>query len=294
MNNSDRLYFTLYCILKFFINLMPNFFLDFLALIVAKIAFYLNQKHRKIIDINLQICFPQYNKKERDKIALKIYENFAKFGIDCLQNQNTTKEKILQKVSFINENFLQESLKLKRPIIFTTAHFGNWELLSLAYASKFGAISIVGRKLKSKVMDQILSKNRTQLNIELIDKKGGLRQMLNALKKGRALGILTDQDCTDNESIRLDFFGKEVNYQCGASFIAQKSDALIIPVYAYKNENRGFYIEFFPPKDSRNTSIEDLTLYQAQTCQEMIKKRPWEYFFFHKRFSSFDEKLYQR
>lgn len=93
MKNSDKIYLSLYYILKFFVTFMPECILHFLALIVARIAFHLNKKHRKIIDTNLQICFPQYTQKERDKLSLKIYENFAQFGIDCLQNQNTTKEK---------------------------------------------------------------------------------------------------------------------------------------------------------------------------------------------------------
>ncbi|MDN2795638.1 lauroyl acyltransferase, partial [Campylobacter jejuni] len=91
-------------------------------------------------------------------------------------------------------------LALNLSIIFTTAHYGNLEILSLAYAAKYGAISIVGKKLKSEIMYEILSQNRTQFDIELIDKKGGIRQMLSALKKGRALGILTDQDCVEKES----------------------------------------------------------------------------------------------
>ncbi len=206
MKNSDRIYLSLYYILKFFVTFMPECILHFLALIVARITFYLNKKHRKIIGTNLQICFPQYTQKERDKLSLKIYENFAQFGIDCLQNQNTTKEKILNKVNFINENLLIDALALKRPIIFTTAHYGNWEILSLAYAAKYGAIAIVGKKLKSEIMYEILSQSRTQFDIELIDKKGGIRQMLSALKKGRTLGILTDQDCAENESVRLKIF----------------------------------------------------------------------------------------
>lgn len=292
MKNKDRLYLSLYYILKFFVTFMPDFILNLLALIVARITFYLNKKHRKIIDVNLQICFPQYTPKERNKLSLKIYKNFARFGIDCLQNQNTTKEKILDKIKFINENFLTDALALKRPIIFTTAHYGNWEILGLIYAVKYGAVSVVGRKLKSEVMYEILSQSRTQFDIELIDKKGGLRQMLNALKKGRTLGILTDQDCTDKEGVRLKFFGKEVNYQMGASFIAQKSKALLIPVYTYKEKGK-FCIEFFKAKDSQNTSLEELTAYQAQSCEEMIKKRPWEYFFFHRRFASYNEEIYK-
>ncbi|MEE6620376.1 hypothetical protein VWN47_10540, partial [Campylobacter jejuni] len=30
-----------------------------------------------------------------------------------------------------------------------------------------------------------------------------------------------------------------------------------------------------------------------QDCLEMIKKRPWEYFFFHRRFASYNEEIYK-
>ncbi|EAL5963891.1 lauroyl acyltransferase, partial [Campylobacter jejuni] len=53
MKNSDRIYLSLYYILKFFVTFMPDCILHFLALIVARITFHLNKKHRKIIDTNL-------------------------------------------------------------------------------------------------------------------------------------------------------------------------------------------------------------------------------------------------
>ena len=292
MKSKDLLYLGLYHSLKFIVKLSPNFVLKFLVFLTARIAFKLNKEHRKIIDTNLKICFSELNQTQRNKLSLKIYENLAKFGIEFLQNQNANKEQILQKTRFINEHFLKEALNSNRALVLTTAHFSNWELSSLAYAAKFGAISVVGRKLDSVPMNEILSQNRTKFDIELIDKKGGLRQMLNALKKGRALGILTDQDCADKESLKLEFFGKKVNYQIGASVLAKRCEALLIPVYVYR-ENENFCLEFHKPMDSKIASIEELTLYQAKTCEKMIKLRPCEYFFFHKRFASFDRKIYE-
>nr|WP_306811235.1 lipid A biosynthesis lauroyl acyltransferase [Campylobacter helveticus] len=282
----------MYYLLKFLTALLPEFLLQKLGLLVAKITFHLNKKHRKIIDINLQICFPQKTKEERNQISLKIYQNFAKFGIDCIKNRNTTKEKILKKVHFDNEEILINALKSQRPLILTTAHYGNWELASLAYAAKFGKMSIVGRELDSKAMDIILSQNRTQFDIELIDKKGGLKKMLKALKNRRTLGILTDQDCATNESLRLEFFGKEVNYQMGASVIAKKTNALIIPAFIYQKAGT-FHIKCFEAMDATLKSIEELTLYQAHCVEEMIKFKPDEYFFFHKRFRSFNANIYE-
>ena len=63
-----------------------------------------------------------------------------------------------------------------------TAHYGNWELLALAIAAKFGSLSIVGRPLDSKVMNKILERNREQFDIELIPRKGAMRPLIKALK----------------------------------------------------------------------------------------------------------------
>lgn len=288
----NKLYLFLYYLLKFLTALLPEFLLQKLGLLVAKITFHLNKKHRKIIDINLQICFPQKTKEERNQISLKIYQNFAKFGIDCIKNRNTTKEKILKKVHFDNEEILINALKSQRPLILTTAHYGNWELSSLAYAAKFGKMSIVGRELDSKAMDIILSQNRTQFDIELIDKKGGAKKMLKALKERRTLGILTDQNAAQNESMRLEFFGKEVNYQMGASVIAKKTNALILPSFIYQKDGL-FHIKNFKAMDAATHSVEELTKYQAKSVEEMIKFKPDEYFFFHKRFRSFNANIYE-
>ncbi|WP_348518768.1 lipid A biosynthesis lauroyl acyltransferase [Campylobacter sp. CCS1377] len=290
--DKNYLYLSLYCILKFCVNFFPDFILNFIAKTIARITFWCNKKHRKIIDTNLQFCFPEKNKKQRDEIALKIYQNFTDFGIDFIKNQNISKEEVLKKVIFENEDFLKQSLESKKPIILITAHYGNWELSSLAYAAKFGAISIVGRALDSKIMDKILSKNRTQFNIELINKFGGLKKMFSCLKNKRTLGILTDQDATDNESMVLNFFGHKVNFIVGASVLAKKTNALIIPSFIYKNENKGYNIKCFKPMDANNHSIEELTLYQAKCCEEMIKFKPDEYFFFHKRFKRFHSQAY--
>lgn len=97
-------------------------------------------------------------------------KNFAQFGIDCLQNQNITKEKF-NKVNFINENFSYRCSSFKASYYLHNCTLWKLGNLSLAYAAKYGAISIVGKKLKSEIMYEILSQSRTQFDIELIDKK---------------------------------------------------------------------------------------------------------------------------
>ncbi|TQR33874.1 lauroyl acyltransferase [Campylobacter sp. MIT 99-7217] len=287
----DYLYLSLYYVLKFFVWILPDFLLQIFIKFIAKSVYVFNAKHRKIIRANLDLCFPEKSEQEKEAITLEIYQNFAFFAIDALKNQNTSKEKVLQKV-VCDEEVVNAYVDFTRPIVFTTAHFGNWELLPLFFAAQFKPMSVVGRALDSKAMDKILQKNRHQFDIEIIDKKGGLRKMLACLKQKRPLGILTDQDASDSESLVLDFFGKKVNWVVGASVVAKKTGALLIPTFIFKNEDKNFEIKVFKPMDSKTASIEELTCYQAKCCEEMIKLKPEQYFFFHKRFKRFYNEIY--
>ncbi|EAH8152047.1 lipid A biosynthesis lauroyl acyltransferase [Campylobacter lari] len=287
----NYVYLSLFYILKVLVKILPSKLLNSFANLVALITYRLNHKHRKIIDTNLKICFPEKDQKWRDETSLNIYKNFAKFGIDFIKNQNASKEEIINKICFDDEEQILNIMQSKRPLIVTTAHYGNWELLALSFGAKFQGISIVGRALDSVIMDKILSKNRTQFNIELIEKKGGLRKMLKALKEGRSLGILTDQDAVDGESIKIQYFNQEVNFIAGASVLAKKTNAMVLPCFVYQNDEK-FFVKTFKALDASKASVEELTKYQAKCCEEMIKFKPDEYFFFHKRFKRYNHELY--
>ncbi|MPB17498.1 lauroyl acyltransferase [Campylobacter lari] len=287
----NYVYLSLFYALKVLVGILPSKLLNSFVNLVALITYRLNHKHRKIIDTNLKICFPEKDQKWRDETSLNIYKNFAKFGIDFIKNQNASKEEIINKICFDDEEQILNIMQSKRPLIVTTAHYGNWELLALSFGAKFQGISIVGRALDSVIMDKILSKNRTQFNIELIEKKGGLRKMLKALKEGRSLGILTDQDAVDGESIKIQYFNQEVNFIAGASVLAKKTNAMILPCFVYQNDEK-FFVKTFKALDASKASIEELTKYQAKCCEEMIKFKPDEYFFFHKRFKRYNHELY--
>ncbi|MCV3376582.1 lipid A biosynthesis lauroyl acyltransferase [Campylobacter sp. IFREMER_LSEM_CL2194] len=287
----NYIYLSLFYILKALVKILPSKLLNSFTNLVALITYKLNHKHRKIIDTNLKICFPEKDQKWRDETSHNIYKNFAKFGIDFIKNQNASKEEIINKICFDDEEQILNIMQSKRPLIVTTAHYGNWELLALSFGAKFQGISIVGRALDSMVMDKILSKNRTQFNIELIEKKGGLKKMLKALKEGRSLGILTDQDAVDGESVKIQYFNQEVNFIAGASVLAKKTNAMILPCFVYQKDGK-FFVKTFKALDASKVSIEELTKYQAKCCEEMIKFKPDEYFFFHKRFKRYNHELY--
>ena len=295
----DRLYLAGFYTLKFLIFILPSSLQNMLAKFLAFAFMKLKKKRFHIVMTNLDLAFGETKtKEEKLEIAKKCYYNFAKYlGINFILNQNTTKQKILKQVVFKNEHFLLDAIKSGRPIIVTTAHFGQWEIFGLAVAARFGPSSVLGRKLDSSVMDKILRANRAQFDVELIDKDGGAKDILKALKARRIVGILVDQNTAPKDGIKVKFFGKDVLHTPAASVLAQKTNALIINAFIYQKGENLNEICFEEPIDistfDKEDAVQKATQMQCSACEEMVRARPEEYFWFHQRFKRFYENEYK-
>ena len=295
----DRLYLAGFYTLKFLIFILPSSLRNMLAKFLAFAFMKLKKKRFHVVMTNLNLAFGETkSKEEKLEIAKKCYYNFAKYlGINFILNQNTTRQKILKQVVFKNEHFLLDAMKSGRPIIVTTAHFGQWEIFGLAVAAHFGPSSVLGRKLDSSVMDKILRANRSQFDVELIDKDGGAKDILKALKARRIVGILVDQNTAPKEGIKVQFFGKDVLHTPAASVLAQKTNALIINAFIYQKGENLNEICFEEPIDismfDKEDAVQKVTQMQCSACEEMVRARPEEYFWFHQRFKRFYENEYK-
>ncbi|WP_107970053.1 lipid A biosynthesis lauroyl acyltransferase [Campylobacter concisus] len=295
----DRLYLAGFYTLKFLIFILPSSLQNMLAKFLAFAFMKLKKKRFHVVMTNLNLAFGETKtKEEKLEIAKKCYYNFAKYlGINFILNQNTTKQKILEQVVFKNEHFLLDAMKSGRPIIVTTAHFGQWEIFGLAVAARFGPSSVLGRKLDSSVMDKILRANRAQFDVELIDKDGGAKDILKALKARRIVGILVDQNTAPKDGIKVKFFGKDVLHTPAASVLAQKTNALIINAFIYQKGENLNEICFEEPIDistfDKEDAVQKATQMQCSACEEMVRARPEEYFWFHQRFKRFYENEYK-
>lgn len=295
----DRIYLAGFYTLKFLIFILPSSLQNLLAKFLAFAFMKLKKKRFHIVMTNLDLAFGETKtKEEKLEIAKKCYYNFAKYlGINFILNQNTTKQKILEQVVFKNEHFLLDAMKSGRPIIVTTAHFGQWEIFGLAVAAHFGPSSVLGRRLDSSVMDKILRANRSQFDVELIDKDGGAKDILKALKARRIVGILVDQNTAPKDGIKVQFFGKDVLHTPAASVLAQKTNALIINAFIYQKGENLNEICFEQPIDistfDKEDAVQKATQMQCSACEEMVRARPEEYFWFHQRFKRFYENEYK-
>jgi len=241
--------------------------------------YYFDFWRKKIVFKNLDIAFPKKDKKEKIKIAKNLYKNFLKFFEDAIlfdKNPN------LLNIEIKNKVFLEEVLKLNEPIIFVTAHFGNWEILPkyISYQDK-RPIAIVMRKIDHPKIDEFFKKIRGNDNMKIIE-KNNIKGIIKALKtEKRLVGILIDQYISNKKEPEITFF-KKTRFNSAVSRLSKSLNTIVLPVFIYLEKNK-YIIEFKKYRKFENTTIEEFTKWQANTIENMIKKYPDQYYWFHNR-----------
>lgn len=288
----DRVYLGIFYTLKALVVSLPFGVLKPILHLFADTARLFNKKHKNIIMTNLNLAYEdEMSEEEKKRILKECYRNLALNAANLIKNQRSTKDELLKKVTFENEEVMKEAISSGRPIILQAAHYGNWELLGLALSAKYGPASVVGRPLDSKAMDELLMANRELFDVKIINKKGAMKPMLKAIKEGRMLGLLVDQSPGEKQGILVDFFGKKVRHTHGASLIARKTGAIIIPVFIHTFDHKHFTIRFYSPIEVAHTKdvekdILDATQAQASVTEKAVRAKPDEWFWFHKRWKS--------
>ncbi len=294
----DKIYYISFIIFQFIVKHTPDFILNPILNLLSSIAYLVDKRHKKIAKVNLDFAFgDELSEKEKKRIVKRCYKNLVYNLADFVKNQGISKEELAKKITFKNEHYLKDALKERKKVVLITAHYGNWELVALSMGAFFGPLAAVGRKLDSPTMNKILKKNREQFDIEMFDKKGAMKGLIRALKEGRMVGLLVDQNTAKEEGILVDFFGKKARHTPSAALLARKFDALIIPVFITSDDFKHFTVTFYPTIKTPKTKNqkEDIfisTQAQAKVTEEVIRKKPDEWFWFHRRWKNQYEHIY--
>ncbi len=219
------------------------------------------------------------------KLALKSYLYFA--------DMVAVNVKFLEKREFFERNFTIEGIenyyeaKSKgKGVIFTTAHFGNWEMLVCGFAVLEEPINVMVRPIDAKSVDEVVEKARSSCGNRIISSRLSAFEFIRILKKGEALGILIDQAGGDG-SFKVDFFSRKAKVSESVGVFCCKLGVPVLPAYL-KEEGRKFTIVIeeaieCDPKKHKMDAVQEVMDRIYERFEEWIKKEPHKYFWMHNR-----------
>lgn len=266
---------------------------------LAYLAYYLDTRHKKIARINLDFAYEgQLSEEERERIVKTCFKNLVHNVARFVRFFEVSQEKLLESIVFRNQQIVENALKEGRKIVFVSAHFGYWEIASLAAAARFLPCTVVGRPLEVEKLNTLLTQSRERYGVTMIGRKGALKSLIQALKRGQSIGLLVDQNTAENEGVLVDFFGKKARHAHTAGILARKFDATIIGIYCTIKEDETFEVHFHGPIETPKTNDADRDVFesvqaQAAMTEKVIRENPSQWFWFHRRWKNQYEEMYR-
>jgi KDO2-lipid IV(A) lauroyltransferase len=245
---------------------------------------YLGQifKSKKTIQKNLRIFLknnPQFNEK---KIISEMWKNYGKTFIEYIYLNQLRKNNT--HINLIGEENLSLILKDKKPVIFVSGHFANFELMSMEITKKNIKLATIYRPLNNIFLNPFMEYLRKTFVCKNQIKKGinGVRDAINFIKNDHSIALMIDQRVSEGD--KINFFNEGAFTTTLPAQLALKFQLNIVPVFIERKNDDTFNIEFKRPINSKNFQNK-ITLSNElnKILEQMIIKNPSQWIWTHNR-----------
>lgn len=180
---------------------------------------------------------------------------------------------------------LEAAAAAGRGIILASPHLGAWEMAGLA-ASRLHPIVSMYRPQREP-WDALMKAGRSRFGAVLVPSdRGGMRRLLEALRSGKAIGVLPDQDPPRGSGVFAPFFGVTAHSPVFAARLARHTGAPILYVYAERlSRGRGYvlHIDPAPPEVADEDEVRAATA-MNRGLEACIRRFPAQYYWAYTRF----------
>jgi KDO2-lipid IV(A) lauroyltransferase len=203
---------------------------------------------------------------------------------------------IADPVHWQGEALIEQALAQGRGLIFLTPHIGSFEITAQAYAQRFGAvqpITVMYRPARYRLLRELEESARARPALATAPSSiAGIRQMMRALKRGEAVGLLPDQVPPQGMGVWADFFGAPAYTMTLAARLAQQTGAPIVLALCERlPQGRGFQLRLSAlpePLPQQAADAHALQVAQAEVInramQGLILQCPQQYLWGYNRY----------
>jgi KDO2-lipid IV(A) lauroyltransferase len=257
---------------------------------LGRLAFYLDSRHRGIALKNLARARDVNSPVANRELARQVFENLGKVFFEIAWASRLCRRDLLKYIRVEGLNHFQNAYRKGRGVMFLTAHFGNWELLSVFPAMIDCPTNIVYRPLDFRPLDRFFIDLRSRFGGRLIPTKRSAARILKNLRNGESVGLLMDQNVDWYEGVFVDFLGQRACTNKIMAILALKTEAPVVPIFMVRKES-GFEVTILPEIEliKSNDKIRDIETNTEQynkAIETIVRRHPDQWFWVHQRWKT--------
>ena len=177
-------------------------------------------------------------------------------------------------------------------VIFLTPHLGCFEMIGQAWAQNFGArfgpFTVLFRPARKAWMSDLVANSRNRSGLATVPTNlAGVRQMIKALRKGQAVGLLPDQVPPDGMGVWVPFFGKNAYSMTLAARLHAQTGATVLVGWGERlSWGRGFVLHFRELSAAWSDDLETAIGQMNIEMEALIRSCPTQYLWGYGRYKT--------
>lgn len=238
---------------------------------------------RRVVQVNLRLCFPGRAERELRDIALQTFVHFAQAWLDRGWLWHGSADTLRRRLRLCGA--LQE-LQGDQPTVIFAPHFvgldAGWTALTQQLARSFTTIY---SNQVDPTLDRWILQGRSRFGApRLFGRDDGLKPVVQALRAGQPLYLLPDMNITRQESVFVPFYGVATATLTSLSRFARLGRAKVVPVVTELTAS-GYDVHVKPAwPDFPTDDLEADAANMNRHLQAYIDRMPNQYYWVHKRF----------
>jgi Kdo2-lipid IVA lauroyltransferase/acyltransferase len=260
--------------------------------LLGNLAYYLAPQTRRLTHKHLTLAFgAEKNEKEIKVLTHEVFNMMGRNAGDIFRAFKIQEREAFAKIRVANgEEYARQAFEKGKGVIFMTAHFGAFEFVATELAYHGYRPLIIGTPTKDARLTEMLWALRRKFGAILVERGKETVRLMKALKAGETIAILIDQD-TKVKSVFVNFFGTPCATPIGATLLALRTGAAIVPVFYHLRKDGMQEVNFYPEVELTVTGNEEadiITNTQKLTdvVEEEIRKHPAQWLWLHERWKT--------
>ena len=233
------------------------------------LCFYLNGRKRRVAFRNIKAAFPDKTNRQTHSILRK---SFSHFGL-------TVVEQLIISRIYDNVTLKEKEGKYPGGGVFVGIHAGNWELATSYWAQRH-KLAVLAQQQKHRGLDKFLNELRREEKIKVCF---SLKELIKCVRQDYMIGVVIDHGAED-DALEIEFFSQLVPTPKGAVYLARKFNKKIYTTFCRRQKNFSHSFEVGKPIDVEGRETREVLTELNKIYEELLRKYPWEYFWYYKRF----------
>lgn len=231
------------------------------------------------------------SRQEADKLIHRLFSHLGLMLAEFLYTPALTAEKIASHITVEGLENLRRAVDRGRGVVLLTAHLGNWEWMGTALAHAGFPMTTIAKPQPNAQFTRILNEYRAMAGLEVFNRgTSDMFKVVRALKNGKVLGFLADQD-GGREGVFVDFLGKKASTPLGPAILANKYGASIVPAFTFRCPEGGHRVVIDPPFEFEHSGDVGQDLYRntakmAKIIEDRIRAHPEGWLWFQRRWDT--------